>query len=260
MIALVHSPSRNLQSGERTFVPAATIDYQAALRQHAAYCQTLSQLGCVVRMLEMNSSLPDSVFIEDTAVVLDEVAVLGSMGTPSRANEPEQIEPTLREFREVERLPAPARLEGGDVLRVGHTLLVGQSRRTNQAGIEAFGQIALRYGYEVLPVPVRHALHLKTACTALPDGRLLVNPAWVAEGALSGFRRLRVAESEAWAANVMLVGGAVLMSAGAPRTGDMIRGLGFAVATVDISEFAKAEGGVTCLALLISPSKDSPLD
>lgn len=251
MIALVHSPSPNLQACERTFVPDATIDYQAALGQHAAYCQTLSQLGCEVQKVEVNSSLPDGVFIEDTAVVLDEVAVLGSMGTPSRAAEPDQIEPVLYEFREVQRVRPPARLEGGDVLRIGRTLLVGQSRRTNQAGIEALGEIVRRYGYEVLPVPVRHALHLKTACTALPDGRLLINPAWVAEGALAGFRRLRVAESEPWAANVVLVGGAVLMSAAAPRTADSIRRLDFAVVTVDISEFAKAEGGVTCLALLI---------
>jgi dimethylargininase len=251
MIALTRTPSPNMQACERTFVPHVPIDYQAALAQHAAYCQALRQLGCEVRTLDANAALPDCAFIEDTAVVLDELVVLGSMGTTSREAEPEQIEPVLREFREVQRLPPAAMLEGGDVLRVGRTLLVGQSRRTNPAGVEALGAIASRHGYEVLPVPVQHALHLKTACTALPDGRLLVNPAWVAEGALSGFRRLRVAESEPWAANVALIGRAVLMSATAPRTAESIRRLSFLVETVDLSEFAKAEGGVTCLALLI---------
>lgn len=253
MIALTRTPSPNMPACERTFVPHVLIDYQAALAQHAAYCQALRKLGCEVRTLDANAALPDCAFIEDTAVILDQVAVLGSMGTPSREPEPEQIGPVLREFREVQRLPPTARLEGGDVLRVGRALLVGQSRRTNTAGFEALSAIASRHGYEVLPVPVRHALHLKTACTALPDGRLLVNPAWVAERALTGFRRLRVAESEPWAANVALIGGAVLMSAAAPCTAESIRRLGFAVETVDLSEFAKAEGGVTCLALLIPP-------
>jgi dimethylargininase len=253
MIALTRTPSANMQACERTFVPHVAIDYQAALAQHAAYCQVLHKLGCEVRTFEPIAALPDCAFIEDTAVVLDEVAVLASMGTPSRELEPAEIEPRLREFRAIERLPPMAKLEGGDVLRVGRTLLVGQSRRTNQAGIAALSGIASRYGYEVLPVPVRHALHLKTACTALPDGRLLINPTWVAEGALAGFRRMRIAESEPWAANVALVGSAILMSAAAPRTAESIRRLSFWVETIDLAEFAKAEGGVTCLALLIPP-------
>jgi dimethylargininase len=240
-----------MQACERTFVPHEPIDYQIALAQHAAYCHALNQLGCQVRTLDGNVALPDCVFIEDTAVVLDEIAVLGSMGTQSRESEPGGIEPILREFREVHRLPSEARLEGGDVLRVGRTLLVGQSRRTNTAGAEALSIIAHRYGYEVLPVPVRHALHLKTACTTLPDGRLLVNPAWVAEGALAGFRRLRVAKSEPWAANVAIIGDTVLMSATARRTAELVQRLDMPVVTVDLSEFAKAEGGVTCLSLLI---------
>ena len=240
-----------MQACQRTFVPHVPIDSRLALGQHAAYCQVLRTLGCEVRTLDSNNALPDCAFIEDTAVVLDEVAVLGSMGTPSREPEPEQIEPVLREFREVKRLPPAARLEGGDVLRVGRTLLVGHSRRTNSAGVEALQAIASPYGYEVLPVPVRHALHLKTACTALPDGRLLINPAWVAEDAIDGFPCLCIAESEPWAAYVALVGRGVLMSANAPLTAESIRRLGIPVETVDLSEFAKAEGGVTCLALLI---------
>jgi dimethylargininase len=251
MIALVHAPSPNLQACQRTFVPAVPIDFRRALAQHAAYCQALSQLGCEIRVLDSSLPQPDCVFIEDTAVVLDEVAVLGAMGTTSREREPAGIEPVLRTLRKVVRLPPAATLEGGDVLRVERTLLVGLSSRTNAAGAEALSGIAGRYGYEVLPVPVRQSLHLKTGCTALTDGQLLINPAWIPEEALRGFHCLRIPESEPWAANVALVGDAVLMSAESHRTADLIERLGFKVRTVDISEFAKAEGGVTCLALFV---------
>jgi dimethylargininase len=253
-IALVHTPSPNVQACERTFVPHDAIDFHDAVRQHAAYCQALRELGCRVRTLDVNSLLPDCAFIEDTAIILDEAAVLGSMGAPSRSSEPHGIEPILREYRELERLPPQATLEGGDVLRIGRTLLVGQSRRTNAAGIEALAAIGSRHGYQVLPVPVQQALHLKTACTALPDGRLLINPAWVTEESLGRFTRLHVPREEPWAANVGLVNGSVLMSAAAPRTADLVSQLGYSVRTADLSEFAKAEGGVTCLALLIPAS------
>jgi dimethylargininase len=251
MIALVHTPSPNMQACQRTFVPHQAIDLQRAIQQHADYCQALADLGCQVRSLEANSRLPDCAFIEDTAVVLDEVAVLGAMGAPSRSPEPQSIEPILREFRTVERLPPSATLEGGDVLRIGRTLLVGQSGRTNAAGIEALAAIGRRFGYDVLAVPVRRALHLKTSCTALPDGRLLVNPAWIDEAALGRFTRLHVPPAEPWAANLLLVHGSVLMPDSAPQTDSLIGGLGFPVRTVNLTEFAKAEAGVTCLSLLI---------
>jgi dimethylargininase len=142
----------------------------------------------------------------------------------------------------------PATLEGGDVLRIGRRLLVGRSCRTNAAGIEALARITDRLGYTVEAVPVRGCLHLKTACTALPDGRLLVNPAWVT---LGGYATIEIAEDEPWAANIALVNGQVLASAAQRRTNVRLRDLGWPVYEVDISEFAKAEGGVTCLSLLV---------
>ncbi len=251
MLAITHVPSPQLDQGQRTYVAQTSIDYGRAVRQHQEYCRLLRQYGADVCTLEVNQHLPDCVFVEDTAIVLDEVAVLASMGTASRQPEPAGIESELRKYREIERVEAPATLEGGDVLRVGRTLLVGLSSRTNAAGVKALEAIVRRYGYEVVPVPVRQCLHLKTACTALPDRSLLVNPAWVDARALREFEWVPIPEEEPWAANTALVGKAVWVAAGLVRTTDLIRQRGFEVQTIDLSEFAKAEGGVTCLSILL---------
>jgi len=252
MIALTHVPSPNMQSCERTFVPQAAIDFARARAQHAAYCQALRDCRAKVVTLNVNEPLADATFIEDTAIVLDEVAVLCSMGAASRRGEPARIEPVLREYREIARIEPPATIEGGDVLRVGRTFLVGQSCRTNAAGIKLLTALGSRYGYQVTPIPVRGCLHLKTACTALADGRLLVNPAWIDATALAGYELVSVPEAEPWGANVALVRSKVLLAAAHVQTAELIDGLGFTVQAIELSEFAKAEGGVTCLSLLIS--------
>jgi dimethylargininase len=253
MLALTHVPSPRIDYGQRTYVGRAPIDHVRAAHQHGDYCRLLRECGADVRTLQGNRHLPDCVFIEDTAVVLEEVAVLASMGTESRRAEPAGIEPELRKYREVRRVEAPATLEGGDVLRVGRTLLVGLSSRTNRAGVTALGQIARRFGYGVVPVPVRGCLHLKTACTALDDRRLLVNSAWLDVQALQGFDLVRVPEEEPWGANVARIGTGVYLAADHVLTAERIRVLGFEVRSIDLSEFAKAEGGVTCLSLLLNP-------
>jgi dimethylargininase len=251
MIAITHVPSPNMQSCERTFVPRAVIDAARARAQHAAYCQALRDCRAQVVTLNVNEELPDAAFIEDTAIVLDEVAVICSMGAASRRDEPARIEPVLREYREIARIEPPATIEGGDVLRVGRTLLVGQSCRTNAAGIKLLAAIVQRYGYEVMPAPVSACLHLKTACTALADGRLLINPAWIDSVNLAGYELVNVPEAEPWGANIALVGSKVLLEAAHIQTAELIDNLGFTVQAIDLSEFAKAEGGVTCLSLLI---------
>jgi dimethylargininase len=251
MLAFTHVPSPNLEQCQRTHVAWAPIEYAVALRQHEAYCRMLRHCGADVVTLDVNRELPDCVFIEDTAIVLDEVAVLASMGAPSRRYEPRGIEPELRKHRPVEQVELPATIEGGDVLRVGRVLLVGLSSRTNVAGVEALAGVAGRFNYQVKSVPVRGCLHLKSACAALPDGRLLVNPDWLAPEALNGFELVRVPDAEPDAANLALVGGRVCLPAAHPRTADLVRRLGFEVETVDLSEFAKAEGCVTCLSILL---------
>ena len=214
MLALVHAPSPKLAAGQRTHVAREAIDIDRMQKQHAAYCQALADCGgaskggresiaatmshhgkcspqltpdpVVVRVIDVNGDAPDGVFIEDTAIVLDELAILCSMGTAARRREPLAIEPVLREFREVRRIEWPALIEGGDVLCIGRELLVGLSSRTSTAGVEALANLVRPLGYSVTTVPVRGCLHLKTACTALPDGRLLISPAWLDISALRG--------------------------------------------------------------------------
>jgi dimethylargininase len=251
MLALIHLPSPHLDHGQRTHVARVPVDYDLALRQHAEYCRMVRGCGATVVTLDVNSNQPDGTFIEDTAVVLDEVAVVASMGTQARHREPAGIEPELRKYRELRRMQPPATLEGGDVLRIGRTLLVGLSARTNLAGLHDFERIVGRYGYRVLPVPVLQCLHLKTACTALPDGRLLVNPAWLDMQALPGFETVAVPKDEPWAANTLPINGIVCIAAEHVQTAALIRRRGFDVRTFDHSEFAKVEGGVTCLSLMI---------
>jgi dimethylargininase len=250
MLALTHVPSPHLGHGLRTHLARVALDHDRAVQQHGEYCRLLQDCGATVRVLDVNRDLPDSTFIEDTAIVLDEVAVLASMGAAARRDEPAGVEPELAKYRELRRLEPPGTIEGGDVLCVGRTLLVGVSCRTSPAGVDAFEAIVRHYGYRVVPVAVGRCLHLKTACTALPDGSLLVNPSWLDGRALGGFKQVQVPEDEPWAANTLLVGGAVCLAAEHVQTAALLRHRGLHVRTVPLSEFAKAEGGITCLSLL----------
>jgi dimethylargininase len=252
-VAITHTPSPRMNDAVRTFIDVHEIDLDLAALQHEEYRRMLERAGAQVVVLDTNRDHADAVFVEDTAVVLDEVAILTSMGAPSRRDEPRGIEPELRRYRsEIVRMEAPATLEGGDVLRVGRTIFVGATARSNAAGIEVLRQVGRRFGYEVRVVAVDGCLHLKTACTALPDGTLLVSPRWLDARDLAGFTVLNVADGEPDAANVALVGDRVLMAAAHPKTIALVKSRGFEVDTVDLSEFAKAEGCVTCLSVVVT--------
>src|SRR5438093_6291609 len=229
MIASTHVPSPKMDRCERTFVARTPIDYRRATLQHEEYCQVLRACGAAVVKLDVNRDLPDCAFVEDTAIVLDEVAVLASMGAESRRAEPAGIELELGKYREIHRVETPATIEGGDVLCVGRKLLVGVSSRTNRAGVNALEAVVRPYGYEIVLVPVRHCLHLKTACTALPDQSLLINPAWLAVRAVRGFELVPVPQAEPWAANVALVGNCVCVAVEHVETCGVIRERGFEV-------------------------------
>ncbi|MEX0718209.1 MAG: arginine deiminase family protein [Planctomycetaceae bacterium] len=252
MFALTHLPSPRMADCLRMHADGPPIDAARAVRQHAEYRRMLARAGAAVESLDANLEWPDAVFIEDTAIVLDEAAVLCSMGHPARRGEPAGVEPALRRIREIERIELPATIDGGDVLRIGRRLLVGLSGRTNAAGVEALAAIVRRHGYAVEAVHVPGALHLKSACTALPDGRLLANPAWLGDGVPREFEIVPVPADEPHAANVALVGDTVCAAAGHPRTAEAIRALGFRLETTDLSEFANADGCTTCLSLLFA--------
>ena len=250
LIAITHVPSSRMDAGERTYVGHEAIDPRLARLQHAAYEDALRSCGATVVQLDVNRELPDCVFVEDTAIVLDEVAVMMSMGAESRRGEPAGIERELRKYRAVERVELPATIDGGDVVRCGRALYVGESARTNAAGIAALREIVRRYGYTVTAVPVRHCLHLKSACSALPDGSFLVNRDWIDVSPLPSDRLAQVPPAEPWAGDVLVIGERIIVPSSCPGTFDTLVARGWSVRSVDVSEFAKAEGGVTCMSLV----------
>ena len=261
LLALTHAPSPRMADCVRTYALSqgseTVIDLGRVHAQHEAYRAALALAGAEVHVLDVNRDHPDAVFIEDTAVVLDEIAVITSMGAPSRVGEPAGIEPVLARYRSIVRIVSPAKLEGGDVLRVGKQLLVGVTARTNATGISALTSITRPYGYSVTPVPIEGCLHLKSACTALPDGSLLLNERWLApdaHDALAGFEKVLVPHDEPNAANVVIVGDDVIMSADCPRTAALVQQHAARVHRLDLSELAKADGSATCLSLIFALS------
>jgi dimethylargininase len=250
-VAVTHIPPESLEQGERSFVGRDAIDMARARAQHATYCDLLRSLGCEVITLSANAKFADSVFVEDTAIVLDELAVMASPGATSRRAEVAAIETELRKHRKViERIELPGTLDGGDVVCNGRLVLVGRSGRTNADGTDQLRQHLRGHGYTVRSVGLRDCLHLKSGCCALPDGRLLVNPKWVELKDLRGFDIVEIDAAEPFAADVLTVGRSVVSAAAHPKTVALMASLGFDSRTIDLSEFAKAEGGVTCLSLI----------
>src|ERR1044071_6467034 len=249
IVALTREPARALDACELTYRGREPIDARVAAAQHRGYCEALEACGARVVTLPAVDELPDSVFVEDTAVVLEEIAVLTRPGVESRRGEVSLIEPTGARLRRGVRVEPPATLEGGDVLRLGRALYVGLSPRTNAEGAEALRRFAAPHGYEVVTVEPRGCLHLKTGCSALDEETVLINPDWVDAGVFRGREVVPVDASEPWAANVLRVAGSVCVSTAFPRTAEMLS-TRYDVRPVEVSEFAKAEGGLTCMSLL----------
>jgi dimethylargininase len=249
-IALTRDVSPALAACELTFRPREPIDVARAIAQHAAYCRLLEDLGLEVLRLPADPGQPDCCFVEDTAVVLDEVAVLAHPGAPSRRGEVAVVASALEPHRPLARIPASARLDGGDVLVVGRRIFVGSSARTDAAGAHALRSIVAAFGYEVVPVGVTACLHLKSAVTAIDEGTVLANPDAVDLAALDGIDVVRVPIDEPDAANVLRVAGCVIVHSGFPRTIDLLAARGVDVRPIDVSEFLKAEAGVTCKSLV----------
>jgi dimethylargininase len=252
MIAITHAVSPLITECELTFINREPIDYQLACQQHDNYCQALRSLGAQVITLSDNLDYADCCFVEDTAIIVDEVAVITSMGVASRRKETPAIEKVLAQYRDIAHIDLPATIEGGDLLKAGKTLYLGVSNRTNMAGVNALADILAPFGYQVKPVTVKGSLHLKTACTLINDNYLLANPAWVDINQFADLNIIYTPDAEPWAANVLKVGDQILAQAGFPQTLELITALVSATITVDISEFRKAEAGLTCLSLLLN--------
>jgi dimethylargininase len=253
-IAITRAVSPALQRCELTYLERQPIDAARAAAQHRDYEECLRSLGIQVVSLPAEPELPDSVFVEDPAVVVDETAVITRMGAASRRAEAESLAKALERYRPLRWMREPATLEGGDIVRVGRMLLAGLSPRTNREGIRQLADFVAPYGYSVEPVEIRDCLHLKTACCTLADGSLLVNRGWVDTSALRGFELIDVAAAEPWAADVLAIGQTILIPANYPETARLLTARGWSVQSLDVSELQKAEAGVTCMSVLL----DSP--
>ena len=251
MIALTRPVPDSLAQCELTHMARTPMDVANARRQHAEYEATLRSLGCDVRQLAVLHEHPDSVFIEDTALVFDECAVITRPGAESRRGETAGVAEALRPLRRLYHIEAPGTLDGGDVLRVGKRLYVGASTRSNADGARQLADALAPHGYSVTRTAMRDCLHLKTAVSTLPNGVLLLNPRHVDAASFDGARCIHVHPDEPDAANVLVVGETVILPATATRTRASLDSAGYSTMAVDASELAKAEGGLTCCCLLL---------
>lgn len=248
---LTRPPGPAITRCELTFMPRHPIDAGAAAAEHRALERALADLGCRVVRLPPLDDQPDAAFVEDVAVVLDEVAIVTRPGSPSRRPETDGMEAVLAPFRPVRTITAPGTLDGGDVLRRGRRLYVGRSGRTNDEGIEQLRAAVAPWNYRVSAVAVEGCLHLKTAACAVAGDVLLVNPAWVDAGALGDGTVLEVDAAEPFAANAIALDGVVLTADGHPRMRRMLESRGIEVRVTPLRELSRAEAGVTCCCLVI---------
>lgn len=251
-IAITRAVPASIAECELTHLPRVPIDLAEVRAEHAALEAALVELGCKVRRLPERSDLPDSVFVEDTAVVLPELAVVARPGAPSRRGEVADVRDTLRALRPLAEIQPPATLDGGDVLILGRELVVGLSSRTDYAAVQQLQRMTEPFGYRVRALPVRACLHLKSAVTRVAEDALLVNPDWVDTTAFTGWRFIACHPSEPFGANALAIAGAVLYPEHFPRTADRLAMAGLDVRTVPAAELAKAEGGLTCCVLRVA--------
>jgi len=249
-VAITRGVSPAIGDCELTFLEREAIDVDNARAQHSLYEGVLGGLGCRVEHLDEDPGFPDSVFVEDIAVVLDEIAVITRPGALSRRGERASIERALAPHRPVVRIKAPGILDGGDVMAVAKSIYVGLSTRSNAEAARQLGAMVSDHGYRVVEVGFSGCLHLKSAVTAISDRTLLINPEWVDASAFPEHDCISVDPAEPSAANVVRIGSAVLFAAEFPRTGQLLSDLGYDALPVEASELAKAEGALTCCSLI----------
>lgn len=257
LIALTRDVSRTLGACELSYVERTSIDVDRAEHQHGAYQAALTSLGCRVIALPPEHELPDAVFVEDVALVFDEIAVRTRPGAASRRAEVASVANALASYRTMRSIEAPGTIDGGDVLRIGRTIYVGRSARSNA---EAIDQLQAIVGpsvlgsraYKVQPVPTRGCLHLKSAVTEVADAIVLINPEWVDRAVFARFRQIEIDPDEPHAANGLRIGDRLIYPTNFPLTTRRLTDAGIAVTPVDVSELQKAEGAVTCCSIVFN--------
>ena len=230
---------------------ALLIDVDLAKQQHLHYCTALEELGLSLIPIEPDNTLPDSCYVEDTAIIVGDRAVIANPGADSRRPETSAVEDALRQHKTIARVEPPATLDGGDVLKIEDRLYVGLSGRTGRPAIDQLRRILEGQNIEVIPVQVEGILHLKSACTYLGNDTIAWLPGHLEERTFSRYRAIQVPVSESQAANCLAVNGRVLVPAGAPHAREEIEAAGFDTLEIDISESRKAGGGLTCSSIIL---------
>lgn len=250
LVAVTRGVSPSIERCELTHLEREPIDLDLAVRQHRGYEECLKSLGCALRPLPADPDLPDSVFVEDTAVVVKERALLARPGAPSRRGEIPAISDVICEYRPVARVEPPGTLDGGDVLVDGREVFVGLSARTNEDGLRQLRSALEPLGYRVTGVPVSGCLHLKSAVGRVSEDTLLINRRWVDAETFAGRALIDVDPSEPMAAGALLIGDTVVYPDAFRRTRERLENAGIRTIAVELSELAKAEAGVTCCSLV----------
>ncbi len=250
LTAITRAASPAFVNCELSFIDRQPIDLEIAEAQHRSYETLLEKLGANVISLPAEPDLPDSMFVEDPAIVLDELAVIMPLGTESRRREAESISRAIAPYRQLAHIKLPGTMEGGDILRVDRKIYAGLSRRTNEEGIRQLRALLQPYDYEVLAIPVTGCLHLKSAVTFLGRNTLLANRAWFDASPFSGYQWIDVAADESHAANALAIADQIIFPASFPHTKAAMEAQSFSVIALDISELQKAESGLTCSSLL----------
>ena len=252
--AIVRTPGGNFAQG-LTSAGEGAPDLERALQQHARYCEALRECGLEVMQLPADVRFPDGTFVEDTAIVTERVVVATRPGAAARAGEVEVIEPALKSIgRELRRIEAPATVDGGDVCDADGHFFIGVSARTNEEGARQLTRILERHGYTSALVDIRDSralLHLKSALAYLGERRLAIGPGVPELADLGGYERISVPAREAYAANCVRINARVLVAQGYPEFARALRARGYAPLELDMSEFKKMDGGLSCLSLRI---------
>ena len=226
------------------------IDVALARSQHAGYCRALQKLGLKLVWVEGDNVLPDSCFVEDTAVVFGDEAIICNLKIESRVQEVVEVAKVLRKIKEMHYIRPPATIDGGDVLNIGNKVFVGLSARTNLPAIRQLRRFLENSNFQIVPVKIRNVLHLKSACTYLGNNYVILSRGHFDRDILRSYNKIVTPKGEEYAADCLAINGTVLMAKGYPKTKKLVEKEGFRVEELEISEFRKGEGALTCLSII----------
>ncbi len=234
----------------KTRIPKKEIDFNLAKEQHSLYCETLRQLGLTLIRIETDDKLPDCCFVEDTAIIIGDKAIISYMGVKSRVGEEIEVKKILANYKEIFEIKSPATIEGGDVLKIKDKIFIGISPRTNEQAIKQVQSIVSNDGYQVIPVKINEIFHLKSACTYLGNDYILITPGYFDDKYFSEFKKIIVPKKYEYSTNCLSINGKVLIPEGYPITKKFIKDEGFTTIEIPMSEFRKGDGGLTCLSII----------